>query len=208
MIAVGIAFIVVGIIFLFLIPWVGIAARSMLTMLPSTFLASRHSASSTDRKSSAGVAPGTLYNYVSGKAELIAEVFRAVATGELHAVRSAVAAASGTPAELTAVVETFAARALKAPRLAAALLAEPVDPSVEKLRVEFRREFRDVLADVIVRGVASGRIPRQDAEVVAAALVGAIAEGLSGPLSTGREADATGTIVTLTLRAVGLEHES
>ncbi len=155
----------------------------------------------------AGVAPGTLYNYVSGKAELIAEVFRTVATGELEAVRSAVAAASGTAAELTAVVETFAARALKAPRLAAALLAEPVDPSVEKLRVEFRQEFRAVLADVVLRGVTSGRLPPQDAEVVAAALVGAIAEGLSGSLSTGTGTDATETIVILTLRAVGLPQE-
>jgi len=155
----------------------------------------------------AGVAPGTLYNYVSGKAELIAEVFRSVATGELQAVRSAVAAASGTAAELTTVVETFAARALKAPRLAVALLAEPVDPSVEKLRAEFRQEFRDVLADVVGRGITSGRLPAQDAHVVAAALVGAIAEGLSGPLSTGAQTDAIETIAVLTRRAVGLRQE-
>jgi AcrR family transcriptional regulator len=156
----------------------------------------------------AGVAPGTLYNYVSGKADLIAEVFRTVATGELQAVRSAVGAASGTAEELTAVVETFAARALKAPRLASALLVESVDPSVEKLRAEFRREFRDVFADVIRRGVSSGRLPPQDAAVVAAALVGAIAEGLSGRLSGRTETDTVETIVLLTLRAVGLRQDA
>src|SRR5690242_12875508 len=101
----------------------------------------------------AGIAPATLYNYVSGKSELIAEVFSTVAAGEVEAVCSAVSAARGTAEEIVAVVETFATRALKAPRLAYALLAEPVDPAVEKLRIRFRSEFRGVLADVIGRGM-------------------------------------------------------
>jgi AcrR family transcriptional regulator len=153
----------------------------------------------------AGVAPGTLYNYVGGKSELIAEVFASVASGEVDAVRAAVAAARGTAEEVVAVVETFATRALKAPRLAYALLAEPVDPMVEKLRIRFRGEFRAVLAEVIERGMRSGLLPPQNPEVVAAALVGAIAEALLAPLAAGGDTDTVATLVMLVLRAVGVD---
>jgi AcrR family transcriptional regulator len=153
----------------------------------------------------AGVAPGTLYNYLSGKTELLTEVFWTVAAGELDAVRAAVAVAWGTAEEIAAVVETFATRAFKAPRLAYALLAEPVDPAVEALRLRFREDFRSVLADVVSRGMASGLLPPQDPDVVAAALVGGIAEALLAPLRAGGGADATEPIVAVTLRAVGID---
>jgi AcrR family transcriptional regulator len=156
----------------------------------------------------AGVAPGTLYNYVSGKSELITEVFATVAAGEVDAVCAAVAAARGTADEIVAVVETFANRALKAPRLAYALLAEPVDPALEKLRIRFRGSFRNVLADVIGRGMSSGALPPQNPEVVAAAVVGAIAEALLAPLAEGGDSDTVATLVTVVLRAVGLGAET
>src|SRR5947209_7711004 len=79
----------------------------------------------------AGVASGTVYNHFAGKSDLLAEVFRAVVGREVDAVRDA-AAAGGTAVERTvAIIETFAFRALKSPRLAYALLAEPVDPVVD-----------------------------------------------------------------------------
>ena len=43
-------------------------------------------------------------------------------------------------------METFARRALRGPRLACALLAEPVDPAIEAERLAFRRAYRDVFA--------------------------------------------------------------
>ena len=156
----------------------------------------------------AGLASGSLYNHFRGKAELLAEVFRAVVSHEVDAVRAA-AGPPGTAAErTTAVVETFAGRALKAPRLAFALLAEPVDPKVDELRLEFRRAFTDVVADAIADGVASGELPPQNPAVIASALVGAIGEVLVGPLaagSTGRApaADTIPTVVTFALRGIG-----
>ena len=84
---------------------------------------------------------------------------------------------------ITAGVQTFARRALRGRRLAYALLAEPVDPAVEAERLVFRRAYRDVLAGVIADGIDSGELPPQDVEVAAAAMVGAIAEALVGPLS-------------------------
>jgi AcrR family transcriptional regulator len=151
----------------------------------------------------AGVASGTVYTHFRSKAELAAEVFRSIVTREVQAVQAA--AASGTALERTAaVIETFAGRALKSPRRAYALLAEPVDPAVDDLRLEFRRAYRDVIADAIDQGVADGELPPQNAAVVAAALVGAIGEALIGPLVTGGpDPDTVPTLIRFAIRAVG-----
>src|SRR3954469_21167667 len=66
----------------------------------------------------AGVAAGTIYNHVPGKTELVAEVFESVVARELEAVRAAVTAAGTATAAITALVETFAERALRSGRLA------------------------------------------------------------------------------------------
>jgi AcrR family transcriptional regulator len=151
----------------------------------------------------AGVAAGTVYNHFPSKAALVAEVFRSLVSHEVEVVRAA--AAHGSPEErTTAVVEAFARRALKSPRRAYALLGEPVDPVIDELRLEFRRAFRDIIAAAIADGVAGGDLPPQHAQVVAAALVGAIGEALLGPLAAGVEdADTIPALVTFALRAVG-----
>jgi AcrR family transcriptional regulator len=151
----------------------------------------------------AGVSAGTVHKQFGGKGKLIAELFRIVVGREVDAVREA--ASHGSATERTrAVIETFAGRALKAPRRAYALLAEPVDPPVEQLRLEFRLAFRDVIAEAITRGIADGELPAQNATVVAAALVGAIGEALVGPLATGAEdPDTVPTLIAFAHRAVG-----
>ena len=159
----------------------------------------------------AGVASGTVYNHFANKADLAAQLFRDIAGRELDAVRHA--AAGGTALDrATAVIETFAGRAMKEPRRAYALLAEPVDPAVDALRLEFRRAFRDVFAAAIDDGVRSGELPPQNTPVVAAALVGAIAEALVTPLATASRPpsagdaavpDAVADLITFTDRAVG-----
>ncbi|GAB2465374.1 TetR/AcrR family transcriptional regulator [Jatrophihabitans fulvus] len=152
----------------------------------------------------AGVATGTVYNHVDSKAQLAAELFRALVSRELAAVRDAVGDAGDAADRLTRVVETFAGRAQKHPRRAYALLAEPVVPAVEALRLEFRTAFRDLIADAIADGVRRGSLPPQDATVVAAALVGAIAEALIGPLAAGMPDPATvPTLLEFVHRAVG-----
>lgn len=105
------------------------------------------------------------------------------------------------------MVETFALRALKSPRLAYALLAEPVDPVVDGLRLEFRTAFRDVIAASIEAGVRTGELPPQNAAIVAAALVGAIAEALVGPLAGEFGYDdpsAVPTLVRFAVRSLGV----
>jgi AcrR family transcriptional regulator len=134
--------------------------------------------------SRAGVATGTVYRYFPSKADLFAEVFRVASQREVDALAEAAAGATGgAPARIAAAVETFARRALRGRRLAWALIAEPVDPSIEAERLVFRRAYRDALAAVIEDGIAAGELPDQDTPTSAAALVGAIAEAMVGPVS-------------------------
>ena len=152
----------------------------------------------------AGVATGTVYNHVEGKAGLVAEVFRDRVDGELAAVGAAVALAGDTAARVRALVESFAGRALRAPKLAYALLAEPVDPVLDALRLRYRSAFRDLVAGIVAAGVAAGELPDQDAAVVAAALVGAIGEALVGPLSGRPDPATVPALITFSMRSIGV----
>jgi AcrR family transcriptional regulator len=130
----------------------------------------------------AGLATGTLYRHFPSRAGLFAELFREVASREVAAM--ARAAVGRTAAQrLSRAVRTFALRALRRRRLAFALLAEPVDPAIEAERLAFRAAYREVFAGIVRDGVRSGELPRQDAELAGAALVGAVGEALVGPLS-------------------------
>ncbi|MFJ6215381.1 TetR/AcrR family transcriptional regulator [Streptomyces sp. NPDC092296] len=152
----------------------------------------------------AGIATGSVYRHFTGKAELAVELFRTVVGGEVAAVTAAATRPAPPPQRVAAIVETFAARALKAPRLAHALLAEPVDPAVDTERLVFRRAFRDVIAAQVAAGVATGALPAQDPELTAAALVGAVGEALVGPLAAGADpADVLPALLAFTLRALG-----
>jgi AcrR family transcriptional regulator len=131
----------------------------------------------------AGVATGTVYRHFPSKGDLLAEVFRAASQREVDAVVAAAEIEAPAPDRIAAAVTTFARRALKGRRLAWALLAEPVDPAVEAERLAFRQAYAEVFARAVRDGVAAGELPEQDADVTAAALVGATGEALVGPLS-------------------------
>ncbi|MFD7641030.1 TetR/AcrR family transcriptional regulator [Kitasatospora sp. NPDC059795] len=152
----------------------------------------------------AGIATGSMYQHFDSKADLAVTLFRTVCGREIDAVTEAAGRAADPVDGVAAVVETFAARALKSPRLAYALLAEPADRVVEAERLVFRRAFRDLIAARIDEAVASGRLPAQRAESTAAGIVGAVGEALVGPLTDGRPSEAVlPELVTFTLRALG-----
>lgn len=132
----------------------------------------------------AGVAVGTLYRHFPSKAELFAEVFRRASQRELD-VLIEVSADDGRPASerIATAVEAFCRRALAGPVLAYALIAEPVDPSVESERLRLRRGYRDAFARVLKEGVVSGELRPHDVQTLAAVLVGGLGEALVGPLS-------------------------
>jgi len=140
-----------------------------------------------------GVATGTVYRYWASKAELCAEVVATVSVREIGIVR-AVADATGTPTEkLTAAIRTFASRALQGRRLAYALIAEPVDPEVETVRLDYRAQLAHCFERILREGIMRGAFPRLDPAVAAACIVGAFMEALVGPLApakgTGPRAD-------------------
>ncbi|MFC5012143.1 TetR/AcrR family transcriptional regulator [Nocardioides plantarum] len=140
----------------------------------------------------AGVATGTVYRHFPDKGALFAEVFRGATQREVDAVAAAVAGPGSVAERVGRAVETFARRALASPRLAYALIAEPVDPQVEVERLTYRRAYRDIFAALIDDAVVGGHLPVQDAQVSAAAVVGAMAEALVSPLhavSTGSTTD-------------------
>lgn len=133
----------------------------------------------------AGVAAGTLYRHFASKQELFVEVFRFVCAREERAMRAAASGLVEGPAveRLEIVLATFARRALRNPRLAWALLAEPVDPQVDAERLAYRERYAAVVAETLRAAITAGEVPEQSIELTAAALVGGCGEVLVGPLS-------------------------
>jgi AcrR family transcriptional regulator len=180
--------------------------RAAILTAASALLAERGYAACTvaNVAARAGMSAGSMYTHFPAKSGLVAELFRSVVGHEVDVVRAAVQNCPTAAGAVTVFVETFAGRALKSPRRAYALLAEPVDPAVEKLRLEFRQAYRDVVADAIRRGVSSGELPAQNADIVAAALVGAVGEAMVGPLAAQDEDPETvSTLIQFAHRAIG-----
>jgi AcrR family transcriptional regulator len=134
----------------------------------------------------AGVAAGTLYRHFASKEELFVELFRAVCDREEDAMRAASVALGADCSHvqrLEVVLGTFAERAMSNPRLAWALIAEPVDPLVDAERLAYRERYAQLIATGLRAGIEAGEVPEQSVELTAAALVGGCGEALVGPLS-------------------------
>ena len=162
-----------------------------------------------------GIATGSLYRHVRSKGDLAAEVFALASQREVDALAASFSA-DGNPAQrLASGLERFAARAWDSRQLAFALIAEPVDPQVDEQRLFFREAYAELFIELLHEGTAQGVFRVQQINLVAACLVGAIAEVLVGPLSpparAAREAgspapslaDVSQALVSFCLRAVG-----
>ncbi|MBF9068726.1 TetR/AcrR family transcriptional regulator [Streptacidiphilus fuscans] len=140
-------------------------------------------ASVTAVAAAAGMSAGSVYQHFSSKAALAVEVFRRASGREVEVLGEVLRDGGGDPVErLAHGVEVFARRAMERRGLAYALLAAPADPAVGAERLEYRRRYRALFAEVVREGVAAGLLPEQDPGITAAALTGAIGEILVDPL--------------------------
>lgn len=178
----------------------------------------------------AGMSVGNVYRFFPTKSDLLSAVFRRAADIELAAVRAATrgararAESAHTPesripvgsaaAELTALVTCFSERALKGRQLAWSLLLEPVGRAIEVERLVYRKSYAELVADILARGIRSHECAAQDPGLSGAAIVGAIGEALTGPLSplqgpghlsadVARTREVVTAITELCLRAAG-----
>jgi AcrR family transcriptional regulator len=158
----------------------------------------------------AGVAAGTVYRYFPGKVDLIGALVESVAEREIAAVRRAADSAPGPLSALAAAIGTFGARALRHRRLAWAVTAEPADADTDAARQHYRRALASEIEARIRAVIDGGHLPEQDAGLAAAALVGAVLEGLIGPLAPEgidepmRAHEAVQALTLLALRGLGV----
>lgn len=158
----------------------------------------------------ANVATGTVYRYFPSKTELISELIVDVTRLELNAVRSAANAAPGPLSALAAAVTTLAVHVLEQQMLAWAVVAEPIDVDVRAPRQISRHEIIAELEQRIQAAMRGGFLPTQDTALSAAAMLGALHEGLVGPLALNGNGDAAHrrdrvqALALFALRAVGV----
>jgi AcrR family transcriptional regulator len=156
----------------------------------------------------AGIAAGTVYRYFPSKTELVAALVESSSEREIAAIRKAASAAPGPLSALAAAVTTFAARALRARQLAWALIAESVDADIERTRLPYRRALAAEFETRLNAAIERKQLPEQDTKVAASALVGALMEGLAGPLASASAEqgmrEAVQTLTLFALRAVGV----
>ena len=156
----------------------------------------------------AGLATGALYRHFSSKADLFVELFRRAAQHQLDTMSSAAADHESFIDKLDAVLASYAGVALANRRLTWALVYEPVDPLVDAERLACRRHYCGQMARLIQGAIAAGEIPEQDPDLTAAAIVGALAEALVGPVhplasQDVKEAEIVDGIVRFCRRATG-----
>jgi AcrR family transcriptional regulator len=156
----------------------------------------------------AGVATGTVYRYFPSKNELVAALVASVSDREIGAMQRAADAAPGPLSALAAAITTFAARALENPKLAFALIAEQADGAADEARLAFRKAIADELAGRLAVAMEGGHLPDQDVAIAAPALLGALVEGLVGPLAAPTDdataRDAVQALTLFALRAAGV----
>jgi AcrR family transcriptional regulator len=152
----------------------------------------------------AGIAAGTVYRYFPAKTDLVAALIAGVTAQETVAIKHAAAAAPGPLSALAAGIVTFAARAVRQRRLIWAVLAEPVDHEIESLRAAGHRALAAEFERLIVAAIAGKHLPEQDNALAALAVVGALLEGLVGPLAPAaiEERNARDAVQALTLMAL------
>jgi AcrR family transcriptional regulator len=158
----------------------------------------------------AGIAAGTLYRYFRSKTELVAALVATLSERDMAAIERAAEAAPGPLSALAAAITTFAARSLAKPRLAFALIAEPVEPDIEAARNPYRQVLVAQFERLIRNAVEARHLPEQDVALAASALTGALSAGVVGALAPadfddpGKARERVQMLALFALRALGV----
>jgi len=158
----------------------------------------------------AGIAAGTVYRYFPSKTELVAAVVAGLAEEETAALGRAAAAAPGPLSALAAAIGTFAMRAMTRRRLVLALTAESIEPELNDALTSYRRTLAAEFEKLIRKALEGGQLQQHDATLAAPAVIGALLEGLIGPLAPPTLQDASEMraqaqrLTLMALRALGV----
>ena len=155
----------------------------------------------------AGLSAGAMYRHFPSKVELFRELFRSSADGLYEAMHAAGEGSGSWLERFDAVLATYVTTTLANRRLSWALVYEPVAPELDADRLAYRRRFRAEMAELLGAAIAAGELPSQDADLAAAAVVGAISETLlnapaaaAGELEDERLAEG---VIAICRRAIG-----
>jgi AcrR family transcriptional regulator len=157
----------------------------------------------------AGIAAGTVYRYFPAKSDLVAALISAAAEREIIAIRNAASDAPGPLSALAAVIAVYARGLTAQKRLAWAIIGEPAEPEIENARKAYRTAVSIELQSWMMSAIAAGQLPNQNANLSASALLGALVEALTGPLSASdmdesHAHDAVQNLTLFVLRALGV----
>ncbi|BFM11244.1 TetR/AcrR family transcriptional regulator [Simiduia litorea] len=126
----------------------------------------------------AGMASGNLYRYFDNKDALAVAIFERATEREIAAVFDSVNHTAAASVKIEMLLSAFCERALANPKLAYALIAEPVSPAVESARLRYRGIWAERFAQVIETGINNKEFTQQPAMLAAVAIVGAMAEAV------------------------------
>ncbi len=134
--------------------------------------------------SMAEVATGSVCRHYPSKASLFSEMLRQVCQRELDVVQAVLGETGrGAGDRIHDAVSTFVDRALRGGGLSYAVIVEPMDPDIDRVRLDARAGLAAAFAGAIAQGVQSGEFPEQDPHIRGAAVVGAFLEGVVAPLA-------------------------
>jgi AcrR family transcriptional regulator len=152
----------------------------------------------------AGIAAGTVYRYFPAKSDLIAALIAATAERETAAMRQAARGAPGALSALAAAIGVYAAGLLTQKRLAWAIIGEPAESGIEVARSAYRSALSEEFQSWLIPAIEQGQLPDQNASLAASALLGALMEGLIGPLARTPEGEAGAREAVQNLTLFGL----
>jgi len=133
--------------------------------------------------SRAGLATGSVYRYFDSKVDLCVKVLAQVSEREAEVASSILGSDGDATSRLHDAVATFVRRAVRQPRLAYALLAEPCESELDEARLEYRSALARQFAKVIEEGAARGEFVNLPPDLLSTCVTGAMMEPLIRPLA-------------------------